>query len=77
MEREEIMCLIEEDAKSFYLPPRHALPAFVDILAECRPCLSAEDFITLIAVGSLIYREAQAEALALSVIDRASSRSDS
>jgi hypothetical protein len=61
MNAQEILQLIECDANSFYLAAADALKAFAEILAEQADHLRADDLTTLIAIGSVLHREAGTE----------------
>ena len=58
MTAHDILKLIEHDARSFHLRAADALNAFAEILAEFAGQISANDLMTLIAIGSVLYRKA-------------------
>ncbi|SAL07248.1 hypothetical protein AWB78_08495 [Caballeronia calidae] len=58
MTAQEILELIKRDARLFHLSGRDALPAFAEILAEHARQLRSSDLTTLIAIGTVIYRDA-------------------
>ncbi|WP_250479884.1 MULTISPECIES: hypothetical protein [unclassified Caballeronia] len=60
---QQILELIQRDANSFSLSASDALPAYTEILSEVAPHVSSDDFITLVAIGSVLLRNAQAESL--------------
>jgi len=55
----DILRLIGHDAKSFHLSGADALPAFAEIVAELAGRITADDLTTLIAIGTVIYRDTQ------------------
>lgn len=59
MDVQDILKLIEHDARSFHLAATDALAAMAEILAELAGHINADDLTTLIAIGSVIYREAE------------------
>jgi hypothetical protein len=61
MTAQEILDLIEHDASSFRVAATDALEAFAEILAELATRISADDLTTLVAIGSVIYRDANAQ----------------
>ncbi|WP_250479989.1 MULTISPECIES: hypothetical protein [unclassified Caballeronia] len=70
MTAEEILELIRLDAENFFLHPAQALPAYSEIVAELSDRLNIDDLTTLVAIGSVIYRDAQAQAEAEQICTR-------
>jgi hypothetical protein len=54
---QNILKLIEHDARSFHLRAVDTLDAFAEILAEIAGQISTDDLTTLVAIGSVLYRK--------------------
>lgn len=59
MTADDVLRLIRFDADKYELSAADALPALTEILAEQTGKISVDDFTTLIAIGSVLYRQAR------------------
>ncbi|SAL06988.1 hypothetical protein AWB78_08355 [Caballeronia calidae] len=67
---QQILALIQQDADSFSLAASDALPAYAEILAEVVGHVTPDDFTALIAIGSVLRRNADAEQMTQDLLTR-------
>jgi hypothetical protein len=63
MDSNDVRARIAQEAKTYHLPAGTALQAYADILADLSDRLDRDDLDALIAIGTVLIRHAEPDAL--------------